>query len=265
MIRAIFLRNIRHHLGLLGVLSLGLFLFQLAMVWFAARLDLGPQFRAFLQTLIPPGLVDVIFNQFGFGSFAGTISFGYQHPLVLISGIALVIVMATVPAQERESEILELILSKPVPRRAYLGANLLSVLFTVLLISAMVLAGSAFGLMIVVAPVDVGWTDYLPSALVLFLLLMAVGSYGLLFSTEAPRRGIATAQAVGITLLFYWLDFMGDYWDLLETARYLSPFFYFDPARAAQAGLAPRDIWVLLGISLALVPAAFLNFQRQDL
>jgi len=105
----------------------------------------------------------------------------------------------------------------------------------------------------------------LPSIrLALLLLLQAVGSYTLLFSTGGRRRGIATAQAVGLTLLFYWLDFMGDYWDLLGTARYLSPFFYFDPAQAAQTGLAMGDAWVLLGISLILVPAAFLNFQRQD-
>ena len=209
--------------------------------------------------------MDVIFSQFGFGSFAGTISFGYQHPLALISGIALVVVMATVPAQERESGILDLFLSKPVPRATYLGANLLGVFFTALLIASVVLAGTTFGLTLVEVAEPVRWADYLPSALALLLLLQAVGSYTLLFSTGGRRRGIATAQAVGLTLLFYWLDFMGDYWDLLGTARYLSPFFYFDPAQAAQTGLAMGDAWVLLGISLILVPAAFLNFQRQDL
>ena len=72
MIRTLFLRNLRQHLPLLGVISLGLFLFELAVVWVAARLDMGPEFRQFLQTFLPPDFVELTFSQFGFGSFAGT-------------------------------------------------------------------------------------------------------------------------------------------------------------------------------------------------
>jgi hypothetical protein len=97
------------------------------------------------------------------------------------------------------------------------------------------------------------------------LLLLAIGAYVLLFSTGAKRRGIAVAQAVGITLVFYWLDFMGDYWDLLETARFLSPFHYFDPAAAANSGLPLGDGTVLLGIFVVATAGAFWNFRRQDL
>ena len=121
------------------------------------------------------------------------------------------------------------------------------------------------GLAIVDLAEPVGWAEYLPSAGGLFLLLMAVGSYTLLFATDAKRRGVATAQAVGITMVFYWLDFMGDYWDLLETARILSPFHYFDPARAASTGLSPTEVLVLGGITGTAILAAFLNFRRQDL
>jgi hypothetical protein len=68
-----------------------------------------------------------------------------------------------------------------------------------------------------------------------------------------------------MTLLFYWLDFMGDYWDLLETARLLSPFHYFDPALAVASGIPVRDAVVLGGILITATVAAFLNFNRQDL
>ncbi len=265
MIRTLLVRNLRLHLPLLAILSAGLFLFQLAIVWVAARIDLGPQFRAFIQSFLPREVVDVLLSQFGFGSFAGTVSFGYQHPLVLISAIAMVVVVATIPAQERESGFLDLVLSRPLHRSRYLAASMVELLLTAGVSAMVVLAGSGVGMVLVEIPEPVGWRSYLPAAQALFLLLMAVGSYTLLLATEARRRGLAIAPAVGLTLLFYWLDFMGDYWDLLETARYLSPFYYFDPARAAQAGMAPRTVQVFGGIVLVCLPGALLNFRRQDL
>jgi len=265
MIRTLVMRGIRQHAGLLGVLSLGLVLFEWALVWVASRIEMGPSFRQMLGTLLPAGVVDTIVGQFGFASFGGAVSFGFQHPMSLFAGIAMVTVMATIPAHERETGLLDLVLARPLPRARYLTASALLILLAAVLPPLALLAGGALGLAVVTAPEAVTWTGYLPSATGLTLLLLAVGAYVLLFATNAKRRGIAIAQAVGITLLFYWLDFMGDYWDLLETVRLLSPFNFFDPAAAAQSGIPLRDIAVLGGIVVAATAAAFGNFNRQDL
>jgi len=265
MIRALILRGLRQHASLLLAVGAGLFLFEWAIVWVAARFDMGPGFRQFVEALLPPDVLDVVFGQFGFGSFQGTVSFGFQHPFTLVAGIAMVTVMATVPSHERETGLLDLFLACPLPRHAYLAAWAVLVILTALLVSLLTLAGTALGLAVVERPEPVEWTTYLPSAGALALLLLAVGGYALLFATGARRRGVAVAQVVGITLLFYWLDFMGEYWDLLETARKLSPFHYFDPARAAGSGIPPGDGVVLGGIALAATALAFFNFRRQDL
>jgi ABC-type transport system involved in multi-copper enzyme maturation permease subunit len=177
----------------------------------------------------------------------------------------MVTVMATLPAHEREQGLLDLILSRPVTRARYLAAATLLVLFTALLSPLALLAGGALGLGVVDAPVPVRWGAYLPSAAALTLLLAAVGGYTLLFATGAVRRGVAIAQTVGVTLLFFWLDFMGEYWDLLATARTLSPFYYFDPALAAREGIPVLHTGVLGGIAAITLLGAFLNFRRQDL
>ena len=121
------------------------------------------------------------------------------------------------------------------------------------------------GLSLVDAPETVTWTLYIPSAIMLTLLLLAIGAYVLLLSTGAKRRGAAVAPSVGITLLFYWLDFMGDYWDLLRKPRLLSPFHYFDPATAATAGVPWRDASLLAAVVVLATAGAILNFRRQDL
>lgn len=265
MIKALLFRNLRHHFSLMAALFAGLVLFELIIVWVAARIDVGPGFRQLLGALLPPEVVETILGQFGFTSFSGALSFGYQHPLALVAAVALVVVMATIPAQERESGLLDLLLARPLTRTRYLFAVAGGVVTAALLGPGALLAGEAVGLEIVDAPVGVAWTSYLGSAVALVLLLLAVGAYSLLVATSAWRRGVAVAQAVGLTLLFYWLDFMGDYWNVLETARRLSPFHYFDPALAARSGV-PLLHWAVLGSVTVLAGAgAFLNFRRQDL
>jgi ABC-2 type transport system permease protein len=265
MIRTLLLRGLRQHAALLGALAVGLFLFQWAIVWVAAGIDMGPEFRQFLEALLPPDVLDVIFSQFGFGSFQGTVSFGFQHPFTLVAGIAMVTVLATVPAQERESGLLDLILARPLSRWAYLAASAIMVLLTALVAPVAVLAGVATGLAVVDSPQPSTWSHFLPSAGILTLLLLALGALALLVATAARRRGVAVARMVAITLVFYWLDFMGDYWDRLDRVRELSPFHYFDPAGAAESGVPMVDAAVLGAIAVVCTVGAFLAFRRQDL
>jgi ABC-2 type transport system permease protein len=265
MISALMGRSLRQQARLLGALSLGLVLFEWALVWVAAQISIGPGLRQLLETFLPAEAVEILFGQFGFASFGGALSFGYQHPLTLIAGIAMVMVTATLPALERETGLLDLILSRPLSRTRYLTASAILTFLACLLTPLALLAGGALGLALVEAPQPISWTAYLPAAGEQALLLLGVGSYVLLFATDARRRGTAVAQAVGITLLFYWLDFMGDYWDLLEMARFLSPFHYFDPAAAVLSGIPLRNVAVLVSVALAATAGAFWNFQRQDL
>ena len=265
MIRALVVRGIRQHGRLIAVLCVGLVLFEGAVVWAAASIGMGPEFRQLMTTLFPDNVVDTVFNQFGFASFAGAISFGYQHPVTLVVAVAIVMVLATVPAHERETGFLDLVLSSPLPRRKYLAATTVLIALGSALPAMALLLGGALGLGVVDATENVRWTEYLPSAGALALLLLAIGAYTLLISAASGRRGTAVAQAVGLTLVFYWLDFMGDYWDILETPRLFSPFHYFDPAVAANSGIPGTHILLLSGAALACTGAAFWSFSRQDL
>jgi ABC-type transport system involved in multi-copper enzyme maturation permease subunit len=265
MIPTLLFRYLRQHAFLLGSLSLGLVLFEWAIVWVAAIIDLGPGFQDLLGAFLPRNVVESLLGQFGFATFAGALSFGFQHPLTLTAAVAMVVVMSTLPAAEREAGLLDLILARPLPRERYLAAALIGVVFTALLSPLALLAGCAVGLTTVDAPQPVSWTHYLPSAAGLFFLLLVIGAFGLLFASQSRRRGQAVALLVGLTLVWYWLDFMGDYWAALETARLISPFHYFEPASAATEGLAVGHVVLLFAFSVLPAVGAFLNFRRQDL
>lgn len=265
MILTLLSRQIRQHAVLLGSLSLGLVLFEWAIVWVAAIIDLGPGFQDLLSAFLPRNVVDALLGQFGFTTFAGALSFGFQHPLTLTAAIAMVAVMSTLPAAEREAGLLDLILARPLPRHRYLTATLIGVVTSALLPPVALLAGCAVGLTTVDAPQPVSWTDYLPPAAGLSLVLLSIGACGVLLASQSRRRGQAAAVLVGLTLVCYWLDFMGDYWDALETVRLLSPFHYFEPALAASSGIPGRHVLILVSIAVVCTVGAFLNFRRQDL
>ncbi len=262
----LFRRNVKHHAVLIGAIGAGMFLFEVFLVWVAAQLDTGTGIEAFLTSLIPPEMRDTLFEQVGLASFPGAIAFGFQHPFPLIAGMAAVMVVATIPAAERESGFLDLVLARPVARWRYLMATAVLLAASALVLSATALAGAAVGIRVVEGYDDVVWTAYIPSAGVLAALLLAVGGYTLLLATDAPRRGHAAARAVGLTLVFYWLDFMGGLWDLLDTARWLSPFSYYNPVDGAIGdGLRWRDPVVLLTVAAVTVAGAFAHFRRQEL
>jgi len=266
VIRALFLRNLRQHMVLLAVLFVSMVLVEFFLVWVSAQMNIGPEFQRFLEAFLPPEISEVIFSQFGFTSFEGAVAFGYQLPFSMAGSIAMVMVAATLPASEREKGYLELFLARPLPRARYLLSTLLFVITAAMVLPLGLLLGTAVGLRVIESPAEIGWTDYTPAAFALALLLLAVGSYTLLFATGARRRGIAVAQGVAFTLAFSWMDFMGDYWDTLLYARKASPFFYFDPGRASfGAGLSSTEVGVLTSITLVTSLLAFYNFQKQDL
>lgn len=266
MIRTLIWRILRQHATLLTVLFASMALVEFFLVWASAQMNIGPEFERFLESFLPPEITEMIFSQFGLTSFEGAVAFGYQHPFSLVGSIAMVVVAATLPAAEREKGYLELFLARPLPRSTYLLSILLFVLLVALLLPLGLLLGTAAGLHVVDSPADIGWMDYTPAAFAMTLLLLSIGSYTLLFATGARRRGIAVAQGVAFTLGFYWMDFMGDYWDVLAYARKASPFFYFDPGRASfGTGLSGTETGILSFIAVGACLLAFFNFRRQDL
>lgn len=266
MIRALFMRNLRHHAVLLLALWLGLVLLELAIVRIGAQIETGPGIRAILEQVLPQQLRQVIIGQVDLLSFTGLVGFGFQHPLVLTAAAAFLMVVATIPAGERETGLLDLILARPLPRARYLLAVLLLVVLGALLFPAAILAGAALGLATVQVPEQVSLGSYGPAAANLAALLLAVGGGTLLLASRARRRGVAAAQAAGLWLLFYWLDVLAGIWKPLASVSWLSPFHYFRPMESVVLRTTPWfGLAVLLGIFLAGATLSLLQFRRQDL
>jgi ABC-2 type transport system permease protein len=199
-------------------------------------------------------------------SFPGAVAFGFVHPVTIVAAAAFVVVAATIPAAERESGLLDLVLARPVPRGRYLLSVALMLVVGAVLLPLALFAGAAFGLGIVTVEERLPLVRYAPAAAGLGFLLLAVGGYSLLFAAGAKRRGPAIGRAVGLTLAFYVVEFLADFWEPLDRIRWLSPFHYYKPIAAAVVPhTPPENPLVLLAAFVVLVAAAHFRFRRQDL
>jgi ABC-2 type transport system permease protein len=266
VIRALLLRQLRHQRALLAAVWIGLAALEWLLVIVVARIEMGPGVRALFEQFLPPAIRVLFAAQLGSASFGGLVAFGFTHPAVLVAAIGFVVVLATLPAGERESGILELILSRPVPRARYLVAVLLLVVVAAVVLPLALLAGAALGLHQVDNPDELPWTRYVHASAGLTCLLLAIGGYTLYFASGAARRGRPVALAVGWTVALMWIEILAQLWAPLERVRWISPFHYYDPMGYVVAGGAPlAHTLVLLGVFVVATAAAFDRFRRQDL
>jgi ABC-2 type transport system permease protein len=263
--RTLYVRQLRHHARLLVAIMLGLAAFEALLVWISASMNIGPEFHALLQMMLPPAMLRFVMDQFGFASFESAVAFGFKHPLVLLSGITFSIVAATIPAGERETGLLDLVLARPVPRAQYLAAHMLLVITGAVLIPAALLAGAIIGLALTHKLETVAWTTYAAPAAAYAPLLLLVGSYSLLFAAGASRRGVAVARAAGLTIVFFWYEVLASMWQRLAGYEWATIFYYYSPVQVLSGERGVRESTVLVALSLVLGAGALVRFGRQQL
>jgi ABC-2 type transport system permease protein len=266
MIRPLMARNIRHHLTVFIAALAGMALIEVVIVLIAGHIESGPGIRELLEQVLPLAMRQLLGSQLGLLSFAAVAGFGFQHPFAMAVAIAIVITAATIPAGERESGFIDLVMARPVPRAKYFSAVVASLVLGALIMPLAPLCGLMAGLGLVEAPGEIEWVRYAPAATGLACLLLAIGGYTLLMTACAQRRGTAVAQATGLTLVLFWIDLTSEMWRPLQSIRWISPFHYFKPVKWAIEGSTPVGHYlVLLAVFVVTACASYLLFQRRDL
>jgi ABC-2 type transport system permease protein len=200
-------------------------------------------------------------------SFAGMVTFGYFHPIVVLAVLQLGVWAATEPAGEVEWGLFDLELARPVRRSAIVARSLLVALGVTTATVAAMAAGTWGGLW-VFAPEGAAWPDphrVLSLAAHLLLLSWVFAAAGLAASAVARRRGSAFGAVLVATVFLYLMNFVADAWKPAAALRPYSPFHYY-PGLAVANGTAPvaRDLGVLAAVVVALTLLAFWRFNRRD-
>ena len=270
MIAALVARNVRRMGVILIVAVPALLIFEVGLVHIAAEFEAtefaGGAGLEGLVDMLPGFLQDMVNSQIGDFSTAALVAVGFQHPVTMTLSIALTVLFAVIPAADRESGLLDLILSTPVTRGRYLWAVVICVVMISLLLPAAVLAGGAMGLAIVEVPGAPSIEPHVHTALSMAGLLLAVGGMALWLSIGAQRKGQAMARTACLVLPLWALDFLSYLWDGFDAIRWMSPFAYIDavpgPVPSTRIEYGP---WVLLSLFVVTASLACRRFAKADL
>jgi ABC-type transport system involved in multi-copper enzyme maturation permease subunit len=214
------------------------------------------------------------FLQRGLGSkamllatFRGLVAFGYFHPVVCLVVTFVAMYVATEPAHEIESGLVDLELARAVPRRRLVTRSLL--LAHLAIAGSVALMGFGTWLGGIVFAVDAREMPSLATRVALLVNLAAVAScfsgFALLIATLSRRWSTAFTTAALTAVVLYLLDFLAIGWRPVREISWISPFHYY-PALSILAGDAPlaRDVTVLIGAGAVCVAGAYLAFGRRD-
>jgi ABC-2 type transport system permease protein len=246
----------------LAVVLIGL---QLAIIAAARSFSDGNVFER-LSQITPAFFVQIMGP--ALASFSGLVMFAYADPLIIMLVVVFAIYLATEPAGEVESNFVDLVLARPLPRHVIVTRSFLVMAIGTLLMSGSMQATTWGGLWWM-APPDAQWP--VPRTVVslsvhMTLVAWCFGCVALAASGWARRRG-AVIGAIGVVAIAaYLVELLEPMWAPAREVAWVSPFHYYRAGRII-AGTAEdaRNLAVLGTTALAALALAYWSYQRRDL
>ena len=212
----------------------------------------------FLQQTLGPALT----------TFHGMTTIGYFEPLIVMLLVQFAIFLATEPAGEIESSLVDLILARPLPRHWLVSRSLLVTASSTVALTTVMVAGTWVGLWWL-APAGARWPagrTILTLSVYLTMTAWCFGSAALAASAWARRRASAVGAVAVAAIAAYLLDVLGVMWPPARTLARMSPFSYFHGGTILTGTAEPvRDLGVLGTLTVVGVTLAYWQFRRRDL
>jgi hypothetical protein len=238
---------------------------QLSIIAAARTLTEGDAFQR-LSQLAPPFVAQLMGP--ALTSFSGLVVFAYVDPLIVMLVVVFAIYLASEPAGDVESNLVDLVMARPLPRHVIVSrAGIVMAIGTMVMSGAM--QATTWAGLWWMAPPEALWpvprTVFSLSAH-LTLIAWCFGCIALAVSGWARRRG-AVVGAVGVVALAaYLVEIREPLWAPARAVGFVSPFHYYRAARIV-AGTAPeaKNLAVLGGVAMAALVLAYWRHQRRDL
>ncbi|MGZ8563422.1 MAG: ABC transporter permease subunit [Candidatus Limnocylindria bacterium] len=222
-----------------------------------------------LKQLANSGTIPKELFNFGSGSIftlPGVLTLGLQHPLAIaFIGIFAVGSTTGAIAGERQRGTLEVLLARPLARRALYLTVGIAALIMISLVLAALLVGQMVGVAIERQGAELDLVQ-MPLVFVNGLLLWgAFAAFGLAASVSFDRLGPALGVTLAFLLVNYFLEILGSLWRDVAWSQSYSLFHYFQPGKILTGDAAPFDFLLLAAATVIPVVYALIVFPRRDL
>jgi len=186
--------------------------------------------------------------------------FSFMGPLI-ISAFAIVAGTAAI-AGEEESHTLDQLLANPISRTTVVLDKAGSLLTGLLVLSVALGIGLIAGSKI--AGFDLSITGTIQALASLLVLGATLGLLALSIGAATGRKGLSAGVAAGVGIVGFLLDTFLAVVELLEPARFISVFYYFNDNDVILNGINFAHMSTLAGISVVAVAVAVWRFERRD-
>jgi len=198
----------------------------------------------------------------------GYIGIGFVHPITIVMLAAFAIgIGVNAIAGEIDRGTINLLLARPVRRRDLVLTPLIQLIIGLAILGAAFMLGIWLGLQTL--GTNSGSVQF--SALVLAtgltcMMFLTIGAYTLLFSAASSDAGRATLFAAGLTLVFYFMNYLSQLSSNLKFLETWSIFHYWDPGGVIiNNRLETTDVAVFTTLTVGSILIALLIIERRDI
>jgi ABC-2 type transport system permease protein len=157
------------------------------------------------------------------------LTIAYVHPFTQICFCVWAIGRAAgALAGEMDKGTMELLLAQPISRRQVVLSHLAADLVMIPLLCLFIIAGTALGVR-AIGLREVEVERFAGALFNVAALLFAIGGYTLALSAIGRFRWRVMSVALGVTLVQFLVNLLGQLWDVLEPWRQLTVFYYYQP------------------------------------
>lgn len=247
----------------IGVVAL-LIGFQLTLIATAASLGATTDFERLAQAV--PTFIQHALG-LALASFAGMTALAYFEPLVVLVLAQFAIYVATEPAGDIESGLVDLLLARPLPRHWLITRSVVLMAGLIVVAVAAMRLSTWVGLLLFAPPGALWPAPAILQSLALHLAAVAwcFGGVAVAVAAWSQRRASALGIVALAAVALYLLEFVARSWSAAEPLGPLSPFHYFAGADVlAGRSNSALDLSVLGAVGAAGVVIAYWRFSRRD-
>lgn len=253
------LRRSARRTVLLGI-ALGAFLFLVGLSY--SSVD-GNQIRSLVESL-PPALQAFVRGS-DLGSASGYVGATFLHPITLSIMAATAIAAGAAPARDVEQGVAELMLSRPLTRTAWLGAEMIAMTIQLVVVAALGLAGAVLAVATVDDLSSISQANLVLTVLPLLLMFIGVGAVTMLAGTFSRTAARAIGWGTAFALVAYALDYLAQVWGVAEPLGPLSVMHWYRPANILGSGTVPASTWIaLIGVAVVASAIALAATSRRE-
>ncbi len=186
--------------------------------------------------------------------------FSFMGPLIFAAFA--IVAGAGAIAGEEESHTLDQLLANPISRTSVLLQKAAALLTGLAALSIALGIGLVAGSKI--AGFDLSVTGTAQAIVSMYVFGATMGLLALSIGAATGRKGLAAGATAGVGIVGFLLDTFLSVVDLLDPARFISVFYYYNNNDVILNGINAAHILTLAGVSAVVVVVSIWRFEQRD-